>query len=70
MRSFYLKLTLTVSIFFFLNAASVAQNNKVNKNPKPNKSIPIDGGITLLIAAGLGVGAGKFILGKKPHNNE
>ncbi len=63
---------LTLSLSLLLNAAGFAQSNKNDKKPKnnkPAKSIPIDGGISLLIAAGLGVGAGKLLLGKKTQDN-
>ncbi|QHT65762.1 hypothetical protein GXP67_03310 [Rhodocytophaga rosea] len=68
MKNTILKSFLVVSFISFFSMSSFAlkpDTDIPHKGKDHPKKIPIDGGLSLLLAAGIGLGASKFLFQKK-----
>ena len=59
-----------VLVIMFMLAMPMLTNAQIDPGCNPDDpACPIDGGLSLLIAAGIGIGARKAYLGKKEQKN-
>jgi hypothetical protein len=67
MKALSAKLLLMFAAFICVALESHALNPVPDLPSKPSspKAVPIDGGVSLLIAAGIGLGAGKYFMNQK-----